>query len=135
MSKHQVCGCAVAVLLLIATHSTPARPAGQGGTEKPCHDQPALVGKCFAVRGRLSLYNGTPTVRLWKAGTKRVLGVSGSYAQAGYSSIPAELEQQLSWEMELWGEYLVCPFTRRRPGEMQLVCIDKAKKVVSRRRR
>jgi len=135
MRKHQAYGCAVAILLLVVSHSTPARPAGQGGPEKPCHDQPALVGKCFAVRGRLALYNGSPTIRLWKAGTKRMLGVSGSYAQAGYSSIPAELEQRLSWETELWGEYVVCPFTRQRPGEMQLICIDKAKKVVSRRRR
>ena len=133
MRRHQAYGCAAAILLLVVSHS--ARPAGQGGPEKPCRDQPALVGKCFAVRGRLSLYNGAPTIRLWRAGTRRVLGVSGSYAQAGYSSIPAELEQQLSWETELWGEYVVCPFTRRRAGAMQLVCIDEAKKVVSRRRR
>ena len=135
MRKHQAYGCAVAILSLAVSHPAPARPAEQGGREKPCHDQPLLVGNCFAVRGRLALYNGAPTIRLWRAGTRRMLGVSGSYARAGYSSIPAELEQRLSWETELWGEYVVCPFTRRRTGEMQLVCIDKAKGVVSRRRR
>lgn len=87
------------------------------------------------MRGRLSLYNGAPTIRLWRAGTKRVLGVSGSYAREGYSSIPEELERQLSWETELWGDFLVCPFTRRRPGEMQMICVEAGKNVVARRRR
>jgi hypothetical protein len=63
-----------------------------------------------------------------------VLGVSGSHARDGYSSIPEELERQLSWETELWGEYLVCPYTRRRAGEMQLVCIEAGKGVTARRR-
>ena len=108
--------------------STQAKP-------RPCRAQPALVGKCFKVRGRLSLYNGAPTIRLWRAGTKRILGVSASYAQEGYSSIPAEIEKQLDWETELWGDYLVCPFTRPQPGVMQLICIEAASRTSLRKRR
>lgn len=107
---------------------------GAAPTEKPCRAQQALVGSCFVVRGRLSLYNGAPTVRLWRAGTRRMLGVSGSYSQAGYSSIPADVERLLGWENEVWGSFLVCPFTRRRPREMQMVCIEGGRNLVVRAR-
>jgi hypothetical protein len=103
-------------------------------SEKPCRAQPRLVGKCFRVRGRLSLYNGAPTIRLWRAGTRRLLGVSASYAEQGYSSIPADIERRLNWETELWGDFQVCPFTRRRPGEMQLICIESGKNLMTRKR-
>lgn len=102
--------------------------------EKPCRAQPRLAGKCFTVRGRLALYNGAPTIRLWRAGTRRVLGVSASYAEAGYSSIPAEIERQLTWDVEIWGDFQVCPFTRQRPGEMQMICIESGKNLVTRKR-
>jgi hypothetical protein len=101
---------------------------------KPCRAQPTLVGKCFRVRSRLSLYNGNPTIRLWRAGTKRMLGVSASYSREGYNSIPEEIEKQLNWENEVWGDFLVCPFTPQRPGEMQMMCIDEGKSIEVRKR-
>lgn len=87
------------------------------------------------VRGRLSVYNGTPSIRLWKSGTKRMLGVSGSYAQPGYRSIPEDVEKHLNWETEVWGDYMVCPFTRQHPQKMQLICIELGKNLISRKRR
>jgi len=125
----------ISLLLLVPPAALSAQAAGPGRPLRPCRAQPSLVGRCFRVYGRLSLYNGAPTIRLWRAGTKRVLGVSGSYARDGYSSVPGELERRLSWETELWGEYLVCPYTPRRVGEMQLVCIEEGRKVVARPRR
>lgn len=117
----------------VAPGSSQQTPPSQT-PEKPCRAQPRLVGRCFTVRGRLSLYNGAPTVRLWKAGTRRMLGVSGSYAEEGYSSIPAEIERQLNWETELWGDFEVCPFTRERAGHMRMVCIESGKNLVARKR-
>jgi hypothetical protein len=118
---------------------SPMTIRGQSSTRqvkpRPCRAQPTLIGKCFKVRGRLSLYNGAPTIRLWRAGTKRILGVSASYAQDGSSSIPAEIEKQLGWETELWGDYLVCPFTREHPGVMQMICIEGASRTSVRKRR
>ena len=106
-----------------------AKPASM-----PCRAQPALVDKCFKVRGRLLLYNGAPTIRLWRVGTKRILGVSASYSQPGYSSIPEEIERLLGWETDVWGDFLVCPFTRLKPKEMQMICIDSGKNIVVRKR-
>lgn len=128
-------GCGSLLLLLICLHSSVAQTQTPKTGLKPCRKQPALVGKCFNVRGRLSLYNGAPTIRLWRAGTRRVLGVSASYAQEGYSSIPAAIEQQLNWENELWGDFLVCPFTPPRAKEMQMICVEAGKKIVKRKRR
>lgn len=119
--------CIIALLMSLSPSALLAQEVGSRRGLRPCRAQPALVGKCFRVYGRLALYNGAPTIRLWRAGTKRVLGVSGSYAREGYSSIPEELERRLSWETELWGDYVVCPYTRRRAGEMQLVCIESGK--------
>ena len=124
----------IAVLVLISATSL-AQEVGPQRALRPCRAQPALVGKCFRVYGRLALYNGAPTIRLWRAGSRRVLGVSGSYAREGYTSIPEELERRLSWETELWGDYLVCPYTRRRAGEMQMVCIESGERIAARSRR
>jgi hypothetical protein len=103
--------------------------------EKSCREHPQLVGKCFSVRGRLSTYNGNPAVRLWRIGTKRVLGVSDqSFSLPGYRNIPEDLAKQLDGENMIIGDFLVCPFTRPRPAEMQLMCIESAKNLVVRKR-
>ena len=102
--------------------------------EKSCREHPQLVGKCFSVHGRLSTHNGNPAVRLWRIGTKRVLGVSDQrFSLPGYRNIPEDLAKQLDGENEILGYFLVCPFTRPRPGEMQLMCIESAKNIVVKR--
>lgn len=122
-----LCGAALGVC--VGQGAGPSQAA-----EKPCRSQPRLVGRCFTVRGRLSLYNGTPTIRLWRAGTRRMLGVSSSYAEEGYGSIPAEIERQLNWETDVWGDFVVCPFTPSRAGRMQMICIESGKNLVARKR-
>ena len=125
----------VILLLLLACHLALAQTQTNAPSLKPCREQPRLVSKCFTVRGRLSLYNGAPTMRLWRVRTKRMLGVSASYAQEGYSSVPVEIEKLLDWETEVWGDFLVCPFTPPRPREMQLMCIESGKNLTTRKRR
>ena len=104
--------------------------------EKSCREHPQLIGKCFSVHGRLSVYNGNPAFRIWRIGTKRVLGVSDQrFALPEYRNIPEDLVKQLNGENEILGDFLVCPFTLSRPGEMQLVCIESAKNVAVRKRK
>ena len=65
------------VALLCASNCIPQRPAERS---IPCKT-PAIAGSCYWTRGRLRVGNGTPSYRLWKMGTKRVLGIySGSAA-------------------------------------------------------
>lgn len=126
---------ATTILLLIVggTASSQSPPTLQ---EKSCRQHPQLVGKCFSVRGRLSVYNGNPVFRISRTGTKRVLGVSDQrFALPDYRNIPEELVKQVDGEYEALGDFLVCPFTRPRPGEMQLVCIESAKHVAVQKRK
>lgn len=92
-----------------------------------CAERADLAGPCFAIRGRASLANGNPTVRIWKVGTKRVLGLSdGRCTRPECEPLPAELRAALDWDHAVLGDFVLCPFTRPRPGAMQLVCIEHA---------
>jgi hypothetical protein len=134
MRGHKAFKCTAILLLLIFSRDILGQAEAPKSPLMPCRAQPSLVSKCFTVRGRLSLYNGAPTIRLWRVGTKRMLGVSSSYSQAGYSSIPEEIEKRLDWETEVWGDFLVCPFTPLRAKEMQMICIENGKNLVVRKR-
>jgi hypothetical protein len=99
--------------------------------EKSCLEHPQVVGKCFNVHGRLSTYNGNPGVRLWNLRTKRMLGVSEQrFSLPGYRNLPEDLAKHLEGETNIYGDFLVCPFTRPRPREMQLICVESAKHVM-----
>ena len=98
--------------------------------DKSCREHPKLVGKCFRVHGRLSVYNGAPALRLFNLGTKRVLGISEQrFAVPGFSNVPEEITSHIDQAKTLIGDYVVCPFTHQRRGEMQMVCIEKVSKL------
>jgi hypothetical protein len=126
----------LASMLLFACASvTSSLPASQT-TEKSCRAHPQLVGKCFSLHGRLSVYNGAPAIRLWRMGTNRLLGISEQrFALPGYRNLPESLTQQLNQENEIFGDFIVCPFTKTKPHEMQLVCIEAAKNVTVQKRK
>lgn len=95
---------------------------------KSCREHPQLVGKCFNVHGRLSVYNGAPALRIWKIGTKRILGVSEQrFTVDGVLNVPEEIRSQINQDKLLFGDFVVCPFTQPRPNEMQLVCIEEVR--------
>ncbi len=98
--------------------------------DKSCRQHPQLIGACFNVHGRLSVYNGAPALRIWKAGTKRILGVSEQrFTVAGYRNIPDEVKTQVNQDVDVWGDFLVCPFTKAKAGEMQMVCVEAGRNV------
>ena len=120
------------ILILCGSVSAVSPPLA---AEKSCREHPQLIGKCFRVHGRLSTYNGNPAVRLWRIGTKRVLGVSDQrFSLPEYRNLPEGLTKQLNGENEIVGDFLVCPFTPAKPREMQLVCIESAKNFVVKKR-
>jgi hypothetical protein len=118
----------LALLLLIISSVLFAQSAVLSEKDKSCRLHPKLIGKCFPVHGRLSIYNGAPAMRIWKVGTRRMLGVSEQrYAVKGYRNVPENIQSQINQEVELFGDFLVCPFTSSKPGEMQMVCIEEGK--------
>ena len=107
-------------------------------TADTCRTRSDLVGRCFVVHGRLSVYNGTPSIRLWPIGTKRLLGVldpKDISAEPGRNTIPPAVESKLDFDKDVFGDFVVCPLTRSRPGRMQTVCIESGKNLAVRKRK
>lgn len=109
-AKSRACALAVTTMFL---HS----PAT--ATDSPeCAARPDVVASCFAVRGRLSFWNGAPSARIWHIGSTRMLGVHND-------EVPVALASQMAgFDTEAWGNFAVCPLTQRIPGHMQMVCIE-----------
>ena len=103
-----------------------------------CRSRSDVAGKCFKVHGRLSVYNGTPSIRLWPIGTKRLLGIldPNDVSNApGPTILPPEIKSKLDWDKDVLGDFLVCPLTRQKPGRMQTVCIESGKNLTVRQRK
>ena len=78
-------------------------------------------------------------MRIWRVGTKRILGVvdGGWHDLDDRDDFPSELRRLIPddpFDTNVYGNYTVCPLTRERPGWMQLVCVAGATNLVSRPR-
>lgn len=79
----------------------------------------------FECRGRLSIYNGNPTFRIWIIGTNRMLGIRGGDAEP--ADMPRTLEAVFtSTDIVIFGTFKVTPITKYKEGHMQIVRIDSA---------
>jgi hypothetical protein len=114
-----------ATVFILAVLVFPIAAFGEGA----CKRDPGVVGECFMVRGRASISSGNPSLRIWRIGTNRMLGVREG------APIPEELQSKFDsvWN-EVYGDFVVCPFTQPKPGRMQIVCVDSAKKLIVKRR-
>lgn len=102
----------------------------------PCKT-PQNASECYWTRGRIREGNGTPAYRMWKVGTKRLLGIySGPSVYHGQLSIdnenpefPANVEE--IWDPrvgnDLYGDFEVCPLAPEHLGAMRPVCVESAK--------
>ena len=116
----------VATLLLL--------PAPLLARDRPCSANPMVSGKPFVVHGRLSIYNGNPTARIWEIGTHRLLGISdGRFRKDGYANLPESIKTMVGFGVDLYGDFKVYPFTASRPGVMQLVCVESGQHLVTKK--
>ena len=93
-----------------------------------CKNDPDIAAACFIVHGRLSIWNGTPSLRIWRIGTNRIVGVTTETTPENVSRF---------WEpddTEIYGDFEVCPFTKDKVGEMQMVCIESASHLLAKQR-
>lgn len=94
-----------------------------------CKGNAKIVAACFMVHGRLSFWNGAPSARIWRIGTHRMLGIHND-------ELPSALRQRMpDFDVELWGDFQVCPITREQPGHMQFVCVESWRDIRVRQRR
>jgi hypothetical protein len=84
----------------------------------------------------MAFYGGAPSVRIWRVGTRRILGVSEQRFQLeGYCNLPTRIRERVAWDTDLFGDFVVCPFTPDEPGVMRLVCVESATNMIVRPRR
>jgi hypothetical protein len=97
----------------------------QSTVDASCKGNRAVVGACFKVHGRVSAGNGTPGIRLWPVGTRRLLGVSDEG-----ENLPQCVSAHLTTYTVVFGDFLVCPLAPDRPGVMRRACIESASHLV-----
>lgn len=113
-----------------------------GAQEKSSHRKiacktPANADICYWAHGRLSFYNGTPSIRLWKIGTRRMLGIySGPNSEKidaldnEHPELPDNLRERFKpSENRIFADFEVCPLEPEKDNGMQAACIESAKKV------
>ena len=114
-------------ILLIVGHCIAATP-------KPlCKGNPQLVGDCYSIRGRVRFYNGNPSYRIWIIGTNRLLGLSehlGTTTDREWPIVPENLSNLMNPWDDVFGNFVVCPFTKYTSGWMQFVCVESASNFV-----
>ena len=99
-----------------------------------CDDKERFVGSCFSVQGRLSISNGTPSVRILPKGSKRVLGVVND-GDVEDRALPKEVAKLISVETHIHGDFDVCPLTEPKPKQIQMVCLLSGKNLIIRKTR
>jgi hypothetical protein len=105
-----------------------------------CDPIPYARAPCFVVHGILQGSNGVPALRLWRSGTKRVLGVVGGDGDpAAADLIPEPLNSQMTtstpgWLRSVDADFMVCPLAVEKAGWMQPVCLVGATHLVFTRR-
>ena len=96
-----------------------------GSLTAVCAEQ---TNQTLTVHGRLSFYNGNPSCRIWIVNTKLLLGVRESGDEA--ADMPKELRGLMSWDREIFADFVVETLKPYKQGEMQMVRIISASKIV-----
>ena len=104
----------------------------------PCKT-PQNASECYWTRGRVAFGTGNPAFRMWKIGTKRLLGIySGPLVSHDrlspdqeHPEFPANVDKVWSSRLgALYGDFEVCPLAPERAGFMRPVCVESAKNLL-----
>lgn len=141
--------CAVGVQAIPQKRDASPPPQKTAARKIPCKtDENASM--CYWTHGRLSLYNGNPGWRLWKIGTKRILGIYSGPSrfpprtnedsenpefpavvnrafEEDYERRAAAKDPDANWPPSIYGDFEICPLDPEKKGEMQDACIASAR--------
>ena len=129
---------AIVMALILSVPATLAIPQDTAQRKIACKT-PEIAPMCYWTRGRLGVYNGNPSFRIWKIGTSRIIGIhSGPDAQrldpldGEHPEFPTNVRQVAGGLTEghrIFADFEICPFAPDRPGEMQFGCIESARNI------
>lgn len=133
--------------------TTSSVKASQSATGRriPCKT-PENASLCYWAHGRLTAGSGDPSYRIWKIGTRRILGVFNGPSHypprkeedVESPELPAELNRAyqadnrrlkratgIMWAVPppAFADFEICPLEPERRGWMQSVCIESAKNI------
>lgn len=94
-------------------------------------------GHCRVMHGRMAIYNGTFSFRIWVIGTHRMLRVvdEGLDNFDDIARLPPALTKALKpyeenlWDHDVFADFKVCDVTASRPGVMQTVTVAGATRI------
>ena len=118
----------IACMALLVALCIPSAVGADPKIKNRCKSNPHLVGECFKVHGRLSWTNGS-SAKFWRVGSKRLLGVP-CWDDA---CMPDYIYEKLGADVDVFGDYEVCPLTKEEPEVMRMVCIESASNLVLKR--
>jgi hypothetical protein len=87
-----------------------------------CKGKTEYQQQCKWIDGTISIYNGTPSVRIHQRGSKRVYAVGPSEQEL----MPSDLKSKLTVDNAIDAKFRVCPLRKKNQG-LKVVCIDEAK--------
>ena len=135
-------GCTVSIVLPLAVIAFALSVSGMPQRipkRKIACKTPENAAACYWTHGRLAEYNGTPSIRLWKIGTRRILAIhSGPGFKIGDNQenetpeLPANVDRAFARSTygRIFGDFEVCPLEPDVAGEMQDACIESGKNMV-----
>ena len=133
----------MAIFLLLTAFCTHSTEASDNTPKRtiPCKTE-ENANSCYWTHGRLGVGNGTPSYRLWKIGSHRVLGIYSGPSVDRYGldnegpELPSNVDRSL-WDTKdphfanrIFGDFEVCPLEPEKAGAMQAACIESAKNIV-----
>ena len=120
----------VGLMLAIISALVGVSAAALAENQCVCGGENKIVGPSSKIHGRLSAWNGTPSLRIWIIGTNRMLGVRDG------TPLPRNLEDLMgNFDTEIYGDFTVCPLTQLKRGVMQIVCVNSASNLTIRQRK
>ena len=75
-----------------------------------CRGNKSVVAACYPVHGHMFLANGSPSLRIWPAGTSRLLGVMPSEQEI----IPSKIREQLAFGVRIYADFSGVSFRSAR---------------------
>lgn len=152
MERASVRGMRYALIAVLALCAFAAEAIPQAAPKRKISCKtPENAASCYWTHGRLSIYSGNPSLRLWKIGTNRILGIYSGPNSERYDlldnehpELPGDLDRAYQAEYKrrlalkdpdaglpepVFGDFEVCPLEPQRKGEMQAVCIESAKNI------
>lgn len=115
---------ALLCLLAVATQARPdGTPAASDAPATVCGGHVPAPAHCEWVAGTLSVYNGTPAVRIKVHGRRKTYGVGPSEDEW----MPAGLKGALTPDNAIEGRFRVCTMPDAPPRGLPMVCVDDAK--------